>query len=67
MNAGGVIMNFAKPLGSAKIDKVTNGNIRELRDDVAFHHAGSGDGEMTPSDLSTLPGSGRRNLRTGNR
>ena len=50
-------MNFAKPLGSAKIDKVeveTNGNIRELRDDVAFHQAASSDGEMTPSDLSTL-------------
>ena len=45
-------MNFAKPLGSAKIDRVeagTNGNIRELRDDVAFHQAAS-DNEMTPSD-----------------
>ena len=49
-------MNFAKPLGSAKIDRVeagTNGNIRELRDDVAFHQAAS-DNEMTPSDLSSL-------------
>jgi hypothetical protein len=57
MNAGGAIMNFAKPLGSAKIDKVeveTNGNIRELRDDVAFHQAAGSDSEMTPSDLSTL-------------
>jgi hypothetical protein len=52
----GAIMNFAKPLGPARIDKVeagTNGNIRELRDDVAFHQAAS-DNEMTPSDLSTL-------------
>ena len=57
LNAGGAIMSFAKPLGSAKIDKVeveTKGNIRELRDDVAFHQAVSNDSEMTPSDLSTL-------------
>jgi hypothetical protein len=50
-------MNFAKPLGSAKIDKIeaeTNGNIRELRDNAAFHQAAGSDGEMTPSDLSTL-------------
>jgi hypothetical protein len=50
-------MNFAKPLGSAKTDKVelgANGNIRELRDDVAFHQAVGNDSEMTPSDLSTL-------------
>jgi hypothetical protein len=50
-------MNFAKPLGSARIDKIeagTNGNIRELRDDVAFHQAASNESEMTPSDLSSL-------------
>ena len=50
-------MNFSKPLGSAKIDKVevgTNGNIRELREDVVFHQAAGSDSEMTPSDLSTL-------------
>ena len=50
-------MNFAKPLGSAKIDKMeveTNGNIRELRDNAAFHQAAGGHDEMTPSDLSTL-------------
>ena len=50
-------MNFAKPLGSAKIDRVdagTNGNIRELRDDAAFHQAAGNDSEMTPSDLSSL-------------
>jgi hypothetical protein len=50
-------MNFAKPLGSAKIDKMeveTNGNIRELRDNAAFHQAAGSHDEMTPSDLSTL-------------
>ena len=50
-------MNFAKPIGSTKIDKVemeTNGNIRELREDVAFHRAARSDNELTPSDLSTL-------------
>ena len=50
-------MNFAKPLGPAKIEKMeveTNGNIRELRDNVVFHQGAGSDGEMTSSDLSTL-------------
>ena len=50
-------MNFAKPLGSAKTGKVeaeAKGNIRDLRDEAAFHQAANSDGELTPSGLSTL-------------
>lgn len=52
-------MNFAKPFGTAEIDKSVEteveGNIRELtRGGTAFRQADSGDGEMTANNLSTL-------------
>ena len=52
-------MNFAKPFGSAEIDKSTEteveGNIRELtRGGAAFRQGDSSDGEMTANNLSTL-------------
>jgi hypothetical protein len=52
-------MNFAKPLGSAEIDKSAEteveGNIRELtRGGTAFRQIESSDGEITANNLSTL-------------
>jgi hypothetical protein len=52
-------MNFAKPLGSAEVDKSTEteveGNIRELtRGGAAFRQIESNDGEMTANNLGTL-------------
>jgi len=52
-------MNFAKPLGSAEIDKSpetdVDGNIRELaRGSAVFRQAEINDGEMTANNLSTL-------------
>ena len=52
-------MNFAKPFGSAEIDKSAEmeveGNIRELtRGGATLRQADGGDGEMTANNLSTL-------------
>jgi len=52
-------MNFAKPFGSAEIDKSAEteveGNIRELtRGGAALRQADSGDGEMTATSLGSL-------------
>jgi hypothetical protein len=52
-------MNFARPIGPAKIDKSpkmeVEGDIRELvRENVAFREAESGGGEVTANSLSTL-------------
>lgn len=50
-------MNIVKSLGSIKADKMaadTEGNIRELRDTVAFRRAESIDDETTTSSLGTL-------------
>ena len=52
-------MNFAKPFGSAEIDKSAEteveGNIRELtRGSTVLRQADSSDGEMTANNLSTL-------------
>ena len=52
-------MNFAKPLGSAEIDKSAEteveGNIRELtRGSAGFRQAENSDGEMTANNLSAL-------------
>ena len=52
-------MSNVKPLGSAKTDKIfgdSDGNIRELRDGVAFHQSEDNDGEMNANDLSALLG-----------
>jgi hypothetical protein len=50
-------MNIVKSLGSIKADKMAadpEGNIRELRDTVAFRQAENIDGETTTSSLGTL-------------
>jgi hypothetical protein len=52
-------MNFAKPLGSAEIDRSAEteveGNIRELtRGSAGFRQAENSDGEMTANNLSAL-------------
>jgi len=52
-------MNFAKPLGSAEIDKSAetevDGNIRELaRGSAAIRLAENSDGDVTANNLGTL-------------
>jgi hypothetical protein len=52
-------MNFAKPLGSAEIEKSgeteVEGNIRELtRGSAVFRQADNSDGEMTANNLGAL-------------
>lgn len=52
-------MNFAKPFGSAEIDKSTEteveGNIRELtRGGAALRQSDGNDGEMTANNLGNL-------------
>jgi hypothetical protein len=52
-------MNFAKPFGSAEIDKSgeveVEGNIRELtRGSTVLRQGESSDGEMTATNLGTL-------------
>ncbi len=52
-------MNFAKPFGSAEIDKSSEaeveGNIRELtRGSTVLRQGDNTDGEMTATNLSTL-------------
>jgi hypothetical protein len=52
-------MNFAKPIGSARIEKSAEidaeGSVREMvHRSAAFRPAQSSDGEMTANSLSTL-------------
>jgi hypothetical protein len=52
-------MNFAKPIGSSKIDRMdvqASDNVQDLRDQAALHQAAIGNSEMTPTELSTLLG-----------
>jgi hypothetical protein len=59
MNLTGAIMNIARQLGSAKIDRFAGdaeGNIRELRDSTAPQQSENNHGEMSANDLAMLLG-----------
>ena len=60
MNLTGAIMNIARQLGSAKIDRFAGdaeGNIRELRDSgAAPQQSENNHAEMTANDLAMLLG-----------